>query len=98
VIAAGGAIVEVLASDLGAQPTRAELDTWINTYQLPCTSVKDVDSAPLATLNALQRREISYVIDLSDMLILEKIVGTTDGTGASSTSIAMQDMLKRLGK
>ncbi len=96
VVDKGGVIVEVLATTLGAQPTRANLDAWIGAYSIPVTTVKDVDTAPLATLTALQRREYAYVVDLKTMKILSIYIGSTDGSGTPSVIPAMNDVLARL--
>jgi hypothetical protein len=96
VVQAGGAIVEIMASD-----TRMELDNWVNNYQLFTTTVRDPDSMTSQTLNALVRREYSYVVDLSTMKILNVYIGTTDGTkpGGISSSLkeAMDQVLALVG-
>ena len=51
----------------------------------------------LATLTALQRREITYVVDTSNMKIIQKYVGTTDGTGTPSTATARAYILALIG-
>jgi len=96
VVDKGGVIVEVLAATAGTQPTRANLDAWIGAYSIPVTTVKDVDSAPLATLTALLRREYTYVVDLRTMKILTIYIGSTDGSGTPSVVPAMNELLSRL--
>jgi hypothetical protein len=96
VVQAGGAIVEVMAGD-----SRTELDNWVNNYMLKTTTVRDPDNMTSQTLNALVRREYSYVVDLSNMKILNVYIGTTDGSkpGGVSSSLhqAMDQVLSLIG-
>ncbi len=93
---AGGAIVEILASKLGAAPMRSDLDAWIAGPGLPVTSVKDPDNLPLQSLTALERREITYVVDLRTMKIVDKIYGSIVGIGDSSAKTGMNEALTLL--
>jgi hypothetical protein len=52
---------------------------------------------PLATLTALKRREITYVIDTATMKIIQKYVGSTDGSGTPSTATARNYILTLIG-
>jgi hypothetical protein len=96
VVQAGGAIVEIMAGD-----SRIALDNWVNNYMLFNTVVRDPDNNTSQTLNALVRREYSYVVDLSNMKILAVYIGTTDGTKpngvSSSLHQAMDHVLQLLG-
>ena len=96
VVKAGGAIVEIMAGD-----PRSELDSWVGNFMLFTTTVRDPDSNTSHTLNALVRREYSYVVDLSTMKILNVYIGTTDGSkpGGISSSLkeAMDTVLSLLG-
>jgi hypothetical protein len=98
VLDAGGIIVEILAGgNTGGQPTLAELNAWITTYGLTVTTVKDPDSMPQASLTALQVREYTYVVDLSNMKILNFFPGTQSGIGTTGAMSGMQTMLQLLG-
>jgi len=88
-------IVEILAATANAPTTQMDLTSWIDAYMLPVTSVRDPSGIP--TLTALYRREYSYIVDLSTMKITNIYIGSTNGTGTPSVTIAMQDMLKALG-
>jgi hypothetical protein len=97
VVDAGGVIIEVLADKAGLQPVKADLDAWITTYSLPVTTVRDPDGMQNQTLNALVRREYTYVVDLKTMMILDIYIGSTNGTGISSAMTGMQTVLSLLG-
>ncbi len=81
--------------------SRTELDNWVNNYMLFTTTVRDPDNNLSQTLNALVRREYSYVVDLRTMKILNVYIGTTDGSmpGGISSSLkeAMDQVLALLG-
>jgi hypothetical protein len=61
------------------------------------TTVKDPDNLPLQSLNALQRREIAYVVDLRTMKVVQKILGSVVGVGDSAAKTAMDQVLALLG-
>jgi hypothetical protein len=96
VVKAGGAIVEIMAGD-----AKTEVDAWIGNFNLFNTVVRDPDGMSQQTLNALVRREYSYVVDLSNMKILSVYIGTTDGSmpGGVSSSLheAMDQVLSLVG-
>jgi hypothetical protein len=96
VVDAGGVMVEVLEQDV-TTPTKDDLDAWVNTYQLPITSVKDPDSNEGETKAALADREHAYIIDLSNMKIIQVITGSQLGIGTPSAQDAMNMMLTLLG-
>ncbi len=95
---AGGIVVEVLATKSFGAPSRADLDSWIQSGKIPVTSVKDVANPPTRTIDALERRELGYIVDLKTMKIVERIDGTTTGIGDTAVKIGMARMLKLLGK
>jgi hypothetical protein len=78
-----------------------QLDAWIGNFLLYNTCVRDPDSNPTQTINALVRREYSYVVDLRTMKILAVYIGTTDGSMpngiSSSLKQAMDQVLSLLG-
>jgi hypothetical protein len=96
VVNAGGAIVEILSPG-----TKTELDAWVNNFQLFTTTVRDPDAMSTQTVDALVRREYSYVVDLRSMKVLNVYVGTTDGSKpngiSSSLKEAMDQVLSLLG-
>ncbi len=87
-----GIIIEVL-SELGS---RANLDSWITTYKLTVTSVRDPDSMPMQSQNALIQREYNYIVDLKTMKIVDRVSGSTAGIGTSSAQTGMNKMLTLL--
>ncbi len=91
VVHAGGAIVEILAGDI-----RSELDAWVNNFGLFTTTVRDPDSNTSQTLNALVRREYSYVVDLSTMKILAVYIGTTDGSKPNGVSSSLHEAMDQV--
>jgi hypothetical protein len=97
VLNAGGAIVEILAAVAGTAVTKANLDAWITTYNIPVTTVRDPDAMPSQSITALVRREYTYIIDLSTMKIVNRYIGSTDGSGVSSAETGMQAMMQLLG-
>jgi hypothetical protein len=97
VVSAGGVIVEILGANAGGAASKADLDAWVNTYSLPVTSVRDPDSMPMQSMNALIRREYCYIIDLSTMKIVNVDIGSIFGIGASSASTSMTKMMQLLG-
>jgi hypothetical protein len=98
VLNAGGVIVEILGGGAtGGQPTKAELDSWINTYNLPVTTVKDPDSMPQQSLTDLKQREFTFIVDLSTMKIIQFFPGTTTGIGTTGAESGMQAMMQLLG-
>lgn len=87
----------MLATYIGAPVSRANLDTWVNSGNLPVTTVRDPDRDPKQTINALVRREYAYVIDLQTMKIVQIRIGSVTGSGDSAVYTAIQDMLTLLG-
>jgi hypothetical protein len=99
VVDAGGVVIEVLeTTGFVSQATMADLDTWINAYSLPVTTVKDPDGSGTPTFTSLGQREQAYIIDLTTMLIIEIIEGDTSGLGATSGGKALTAMHALLGK
>lgn len=95
---AGGAVVEILATNAFSAPSKKDLDAWIKTYQLPVTTVRDVDNPAKRTIDALERREIAYIVDLSTMRIVRRIDGSVAGIGDSAVKTVITDILVLLGK
>ena len=104
VVQAGGVVVEVLmTAGFTTIATRANLDSWVGTYKLPVTTVKDPDSSPTAsnptpTNNMFGRRDQAYIVELPTMKVLQYINGDTTGFGTTSGSQAMTAMHTLLGK
>jgi hypothetical protein len=100
VVDAGGAVVEILATKgflATAAVTQADLIAWIGAYHLPVTTVKDPDALQGQSIQALYRREIAYIIDLSTMKIVDRIDGDVTGQGASAITQAIPRILTLLG-
>jgi hypothetical protein len=89
--------VEILAASAGAAASKSDLDAWVNTYAIPVTSVRDPDSMPLASLTALARREIAYIVDLKTMKIVQRIDGSVLGVQPNAVRQAIQQILVLLG-
>jgi hypothetical protein len=85
----GAVVVELLAQRAFSPPTQADLTGWVDTYMLDVTAVIDAPGSPNASIMALERRSIAYVVDLKTGVILRKMVGTTNGTGRSAADLAM---------
>jgi len=98
VIGAGGRIVEILATYAGGAVTRSQLDAWIQSHKLTIPTVKDAPGMAGASLAALERREIAYLVDLKTMKIVDRVVGSVSGTGDSAAKTAMAKLLVLLGK
>ncbi len=84
VIDAGGIIVQVLGSKLGAAPAPKDLQVWVDTYKVTKTALMDPPGAGTVTLTAFEVRETCVIIDLRTMVIVEKVNGSTTGSGISS--------------
>lgn len=96
-LAAGGAVVEILESTAFAFTPRANLDAWVNTYHLPVTSVIDPpDERVTRTLMTYGIRESLFVVDLRTMRIVAKFNGSVAGTGDSSITMGIARMLELL--
>lgn len=92
--AAGVLVVEILASDAlnaGGAASRMNLDSWITTYRLNVTAVRDPSGTP--TLMAYGRREYTFIVALSTMRIVERIDGSVAGVGDSSIRTALAHVL-----
>ena len=95
---AGGIIVEILTTRLGGAPTKADLDTWVNTYKIPVTSVMDPPGTGTKTFTAYGRRENAFVVDLKTMKILKKVSGSIAGIGDSSVKTGIAYLMPLLAK
>ena len=96
---AGGIVIEVLCTTgFVTQPTKSDLDAWINKYKLPVTTVKDPDGTGTATLTALGQREQAYIVDLATMKIVKVISGSLTGMTDTSAKLGMLELHKLLGK
>ncbi len=91
-------IIEVLQTRAFAAPTKSDLDTWINGYSLPVTSVIDPPSKPKATFDTYGGREQVFVLDMRTMKILRYVQGSVVGTGDSSVTQAIPFLMDLLSK
>ena len=96
---AGGYIIEVLmTSGFVAAPTKANLDSWVNKYNLSFTTMADLDPS-LPTNNALGIRDQAYIIDLTTMKVFKAITGSIAAAGAGNSGPkGMMEMHTLLGK
>ena len=94
----GAVVIEVLQTKAVSAPTQADLDAWITSHKLPITSMIDAPSSPLATFHALGRREQAWIVDLSNMKIVKKYTGSTDGSADGLVTNAEADLKTLLGK
>lgn len=97
---AGGYIIEVLmTSGFVAPPTKANLDSWVNKYNLSFTTVADLDPS-LPTNNALGIRDQAYIIDLTTMKVFKAITGSIAAVAGNGNSgpKGMAEMHTLLGK
>lgn len=88
-LSADGIVIEVVeqGSQGGVAATRDDVENWIETFDLPMTTVHPTDG----TLEQLEGRDHTYVVDLRDMqIVFETVYG--DGPAA-----AIDDILQRLG-
>jgi hypothetical protein len=99
IVDAGGLIIEVLASKVGAaQPSEADLRAWVDKGTLIVHSLIDPPGNANATLNAFGIRETAVIVDLRTMKILKKINGSTAGTPPSSIQQLLTEMLTLVTK
>jgi hypothetical protein len=96
---AGGQLIEVLmTSGFVAPPTKANLDSWVEKYNLSFTVMADLGAA-LTTNNTLGRRDQAYIIDMTTMKVLQYIDGSIVADGANNSgALGMAAMHKLLGK
>jgi len=94
---AGGAVVEILETKAFSTVTKADLDSWIQAYNLPVTSMRDPDNMPSGTYDALGIRETVFIVQLSDMKILTVINGSTAGVQPNAVRQAIPMILALLG-
>lgn len=86
----------MLASKAGGPAAKSDLDAWITTYKLPVTSVID-SPASTATLTFFDIRETCVIVDVRTMKIVQKVNGSTAGSGDSSVKQLVPELLKLLG-
>lgn len=89
--------MEILAAKYGFPPSTNDLNAWITAYKIPVTTVRDPDNLPGQSIGALVRREYCFIVDLKTMKIVQRNIGSTDGSGISSAKTGMDAMLKLLG-
>ncbi len=87
-------LVEVLTEGFTGAPSRANLDAWIMAQNLSLTTL--MDRSTRRAFMVLGRREISYVVDLSTMRIVRKVLGDTSGATSTATLNATVDQLLTL--
>lgn len=96
---AGGAIVEILGTYgfvAAPTPTKAELDSWITTYNLTCSTFIDAPGHTSQTINLFNIRETMIIVDVSTMKIKSLIHGNVAGIGPSSVGQATTTILNCL--
>ena len=94
---AGGAIVEILASKAGGAVAKADLNNWVNTFNLPVTSVMDTPpGSGTKTLTFFGIRETCVVVDVRTMKIVKKVNGSVTGSGDSSVKQLIPQILTLL--
>lgn len=89
-MSAGGIAIEVVEQGNrgGAPATRDDVDNWVERFELTTTTVHPADGV---TLEQLEGRDHTYVVDLETMqIVFETVYG--DGPDA-----AIDDIVDRLG-
>jgi hypothetical protein len=77
---------------------RADLDAWVTTYNLNVSCFIDAAGHALGTLNALNVRETTVIVQLPGMNVVWVSHGDVTGTAHSSINAAAQQMHQLLGK
>lgn len=86
---AGGAIVEVVEQGANVGPsTNTDLDNWIATYELEISTVRPRDGV---TTKQLEGRHHTYVVDLSNNVIV------FEGTGTGGLRSSLDEIHALLG-
>lgn len=98
VVDAGGVVVEILGSYGGPTVSKANLESWITSHKLPVTTVRDVPASAGASMTALERREIAYIVDLKTMKIVNRYLGSVAGVGDSAVKSAVKEILQLLAE
>src|SRR4051812_35325885 len=94
VVAAGGALVQVLGSDQRNPMKTVDLEVlknWIEGNRLMVTTVRDPQNLPLQTENALVSYEYGYLVDLRTMVIVQAYIGSSAAPGDTTALRAMRD-------
>ena len=86
----------MLETYTGGPVKKSNLDSWINAYKIPVTSMMDPPGTGTKTFDTWGRRENSFVVDLKTMKILKKVTGSTDGSGDSSVKTAIPFLMTLL--
>lgn len=76
-----------------AGETKASVDAWVGNFMLFTTTVRDPDGMGSQTLDALVRREYTYVVDLATMKVKTIYIGTTDGSKPGGVSSSLQQAM-----
>jgi hypothetical protein len=99
VVQAGGVVIEVLeTSGFITQATMADLMSWVSTYSLKNTTVKDPDGSGTPSLNYFGRRDTAYIVDLTTMTVIQWIDGSIAAQTTNSAGLAMTQMHTLLGR
>ena len=101
VVQAGGVVVEVLMTDVFTMiATKQNLDSYVQNHMLSVTSVKDPDtSMGTPTYDQMGRRDQAYIIDLSNMTVIQCIDGNIAAMpGMNSGTLGLMAMHTLLGK
>lgn len=97
VVDAGGVVVEILGTRTGLATKKPDLDTWVNNYKLPVTSLIDSPAGSgTKTLTFFTVRETCVIVDVRTMKIVKKINGSTAGSGKSSVAQLVPEILALL--
>jgi hypothetical protein len=101
IVDAGGAVVEILATvafNVQTPPTKAQLDSWITSGNLTCSSFIDATGFTAQTINLFKVRERAVVVELSTMKVVWHGDGDQGGGSANnSVVLGSQEILRLLG-
>jgi hypothetical protein len=98
---AGGAVVEILGTYSFARtptPTKAQLDSWITTYNLTCSTFIDAPGHAGQTIDFFTIRETLLIVAIPSMQIKYVLHGDVSGISASSVSQATSVILGYLSQ
>jgi hypothetical protein len=93
IIDAGGKVLEIL-SDTSAN--RAQLESWITTYNLNITSLIDAAGMAGAALNVATIRETLFIVKMPEMKIVYVNHGDISGISAPSVDAATTQIVSLL--
>jgi hypothetical protein len=98
ILDAGGKVIEILSTRLGAATVRADADAWVTTFNENVSTFIDAADTPTAALQAAGIRETVFIVEMPSMSIVYVDHGDVTGQKPSTIKTAAAQILALLGK